>query len=396
MKYIEALKKYNEGSDKWCMPRKNSEDYLKIMKIMKKISNIKKSSSKYSHSFGSKSSINYEPRTKDYQILDHTPDIYLINAVGDGDCFINAIFDYGLYTCTLELIYNRLLHIESLILSKSAKYGEGIEKVKELFKGFSLMSLQEYIKKYNYNNNKNEYLKIVRRSLFQKENIKVPSKYSKLSKNLKYFTHRRKIDRGEEYDKERKMFTKSMKYIQVLYIYTFGKNIFLNRLNRYMDIAISTEGLEVLDWDHTLINYVKDKYYKQNGDLKSSIDINILLDEYMKIYAETKGYFTGNDQIFIFKIIFFKKIRIKGADDTIIPRIWLNNETIISLNKSIKVFKFLKKVQNKNSEKYKFIEKDNSKYIYISLLRDGEHYLLFVAKTQTKIHEFPKILNNSR
>jgi hypothetical protein len=46
MKYIEALKKYNEGSDKWCMPRKNSEDYLKIMKIMKKISNIKKSSSK--------------------------------------------------------------------------------------------------------------------------------------------------------------------------------------------------------------------------------------------------------------------------------------------------------------------------------------------------------------
>jgi hypothetical protein len=116
----------------------------------------------------------------------------------------------------------------------------------------------------------------------------------------------------------------------------------------------------------------------------------------MKIYAETKGYFTGNDQIFIFKIIFFKKIRIKGADDTIIPRIWLNNETIISLNKSIKVFKFLEKVQNKNSEKYKFIEKDNSKYIYISLLRDGEHYLLFVAKTQTKIHEFPKILNNSR
>jgi hypothetical protein len=116
----------------------------------------------------------------------------------------------------------------------------------------------------------------------------------------------------------------------------------------------------------------------------------------MKIYTETKGYFTGNDQIFIFKIIFFKKIRIKGGDDTIIPRIWLNNETIVSLNKSTKVFKFLEKVQNKNSEKYKFIEKDNSKYIYISLLRDGEHYLLFVAKTQTKINEFPKILNNSR
>ena len=43
MKYIDALKKYNEGSDKWCMPRKGSEDYLKIISIMKRISNIKKS-----------------------------------------------------------------------------------------------------------------------------------------------------------------------------------------------------------------------------------------------------------------------------------------------------------------------------------------------------------------
>jgi hypothetical protein len=43
MKYIDALKKYNEGSDKWCMPRKGSEDYLKIIRMMKKISNIKKS-----------------------------------------------------------------------------------------------------------------------------------------------------------------------------------------------------------------------------------------------------------------------------------------------------------------------------------------------------------------
>jgi hypothetical protein len=43
MKYIEALKKYNEGSDKWCMPRKGTEDYFKIINLMNKISNIKKS-----------------------------------------------------------------------------------------------------------------------------------------------------------------------------------------------------------------------------------------------------------------------------------------------------------------------------------------------------------------
>ena len=41
MKCIDALKKYNENSDKWCMPRKGSEDYLKIINIMKKISIIK-------------------------------------------------------------------------------------------------------------------------------------------------------------------------------------------------------------------------------------------------------------------------------------------------------------------------------------------------------------------
>ena len=41
MKYIDALKKYNEGKDKWCMPRKGSEDYLNIIKIVKKVSKNK-------------------------------------------------------------------------------------------------------------------------------------------------------------------------------------------------------------------------------------------------------------------------------------------------------------------------------------------------------------------
>ena len=37
MKYIDALKKYNEGKDRWCTPRKGSADYLKIRKMMKEI-----------------------------------------------------------------------------------------------------------------------------------------------------------------------------------------------------------------------------------------------------------------------------------------------------------------------------------------------------------------------
>ena len=34
MKYIDALKKYNEGKDRWCTPRKGTEDYKKILKLM--------------------------------------------------------------------------------------------------------------------------------------------------------------------------------------------------------------------------------------------------------------------------------------------------------------------------------------------------------------------------
>ena len=40
MKYIDALRKYNEGKDKWCSPRKGSEDYLNIIKMVNKISKV--------------------------------------------------------------------------------------------------------------------------------------------------------------------------------------------------------------------------------------------------------------------------------------------------------------------------------------------------------------------
>jgi hypothetical protein len=46
MKYIDALKKYNEGKDKWCTPRKGSVDYLKIRKMMKEIASAASASPK--------------------------------------------------------------------------------------------------------------------------------------------------------------------------------------------------------------------------------------------------------------------------------------------------------------------------------------------------------------
>jgi len=46
MKYIEALKKYNEGKNKWCMPRKGSSDYIIIKKMVDKNYQEKKVSAK--------------------------------------------------------------------------------------------------------------------------------------------------------------------------------------------------------------------------------------------------------------------------------------------------------------------------------------------------------------
>ena len=43
MKWIEALKKYNQGKEEWCIPKKGSNEYNQVMNIMKpeeKIENI--------------------------------------------------------------------------------------------------------------------------------------------------------------------------------------------------------------------------------------------------------------------------------------------------------------------------------------------------------------------
>jgi hypothetical protein len=72
-KYIDALKKYNEGSDKWCMPRKGSEDYLKIRSMMNKISQI--------------SQISEISKIKMKDKLD------LLNVSGrNNNCFFNSIY----------------------------------------------------------------------------------------------------------------------------------------------------------------------------------------------------------------------------------------------------------------------------------------------------------------
>jgi len=97
-------------------------------------SNVQKkttSQSKYSHSYKSSSS-HKSMRLNNIKIDSDNSELLLINAIGDGDCFINAVFDYGLYTGKLSDIYERLKHLELLIASVQ-KYKDSIDKVKSFF-----------------------------------------------------------------------------------------------------------------------------------------------------------------------------------------------------------------------------------------------------------------------
>lgn len=73
MKYIDALRKYNEGKDKWCTPRKGTEDYLKI-RVMMRMKSKSSSSSKQS-------------------IAKQKDTLELLNVSGrNNNCFFNSIY----------------------------------------------------------------------------------------------------------------------------------------------------------------------------------------------------------------------------------------------------------------------------------------------------------------
>jgi len=74
MKYIEALRKYNEGKNKWCMPRKGSSDYITIKRMIDKNYQEKMVSAKLKTSAKSstkslKNSDIYKSLSKDNRII---------------------------------------------------------------------------------------------------------------------------------------------------------------------------------------------------------------------------------------------------------------------------------------------------------------------------------------
>jgi len=332
-----------------------------------------KSQSKYSHSYNSKSSRSLS--LSNYITNDNNSELLLINPIGDGDCFINAIFDYGVYTGNLSNIYDRLIHFE-LLIENLPKYKDSINKAKSLFGGspkLDKLTSEEYAK-ILYNTLIKESDKD---TAYFKDRYKIPE-----TQLLTCYNHPLPEDRNEkskEYEIERKKFIKFMKYIQVLYVYTYGYKFIIKKLTNIFSIATTADLLGSFDFDINFVEYIKKKYYNINGILKQHIDIPTFLDDYMNFYAKTEGYYTTGDQISIFKKIFFKKLKLRNSDESI-PCFWLNYEFHDNISLSTKEIKFMKTLR-KSAE-----EVDNNKK-FISIIRDGEHFKLFMYRYQAIIVE---------
>ena len=353
----------------------NTEINLINEKIRDKMSssNVQKktmSQSKYSHSYKSSSSLE-SMLLNNININSDNSELLLINAIGDGDCFINAVFDYGLYTGKLSDIYERLIHLELLIASVQ-KYKDSIDKVKSFFvENPELDKLKT-----------GEYATILENKLIKetdkdtkafKEKYKVPEEQILMCYHHPYPEERQSL--SKEYEIEREKFINFMKYIQVLYIYTYGNKIIIDRLTKIFHIAKNADLLDSFDFDTTFIEYVKKKYYNSRGELKEPINIPDFLDDYMKFYARTNGYYSGQDQILIFKKIFFKKLKLKSSEQPI-PCFWLNYESVGHIKLSTKKIKFMKIL-------HESLEEEEKNKNFISIIRDGEHFKLFLYRDQT-------------
>jgi hypothetical protein len=297
-------------------------------------------------------------------------ELLLINAIGDGDCFINAVFDYGLYTGKLSDIYDRLINLE-LLIANVQKYKNSIDKVKSFF--VENPKLDKLTRE--------EYTTILENELIKesdkdtkafKKKYKVPEEQILMCYHHPYPKDRKIL--SKEYEIERKKFINFMKYIQVLYIYTYGNKIIIKKLTEIFNIAKNADLLDSFDFDTTFIEHVKSNYYNRKGELKEPINIPDFLDDYMKFYARTNGYYSGQDQILIFKKIFFKKLKLKSSGQPI-PCFWLNYDSVGHINLSIKNIKFMKTLQES-------LEEDKNKN-FISIIRDGEHFKLFLYRDQT-------------
>jgi hypothetical protein len=408
-----------------------------------------KSPSSKNHSFKSKSPPTVEkPVFKIVKTEDGTHrKVYLIDAKDDGLCFINAIFDYLLYSDKLSIMYERLLAIEKLIL-KQDKYKKDKSYIQEI-RVFALIKM-EIKKKYDplelliqtaIDNdsdleNKNEKGQLIRLSGIQIESDNPKYEdytqlyYTDTAKKVEHLGHPKR--EPETYKKRRINFAISMKYVLALYILSYGKNKFTDIITDAIKNTLFAE-IENPDnspdpyrneWNQNLLDYYharyKNKYdegiaeiYRISDEaVATPTDIAEFVYQYVFEYMSDDNKFYANQTLIImFEKILFKKLSYK--DGTLIPRFWLEIEKAINeplrraaagrvpkegeyleLRENAKFTRVLSKYRFRTREEAdaegitstKYIHIENSHDNYISLLCDENrtHYLAFLLEEELK------------
>ena len=370
-----------------------------------------------SHSFKSNSPYNDEKPEFDIEgDVRNPPEVYLIDNKNDGLCFLNAIFDYLLYSGKLSIMYERLLAIEELILGQE-KYKNDISYIQQIrnvafinigFKGrydiLEQLLIPTAIEKNSELMEKKEQGQLIR---LEGTNM---LKFTDNKDKIKHLGHPFGNDTKPYYENQRLIFAKSMKYIVALYILSYGKSKFTDIITGaikntlFVEVAEGSTDPYRNEWNQKLLNYFHDRYEivydtkgipeihrKTDGAVATQEDIAELVYQYVLEYMKDNYFFANQTLITMFKKVLFKKI--KDAKGKNIPRFWLEIATARTEYQDLRATNIFDRVLNK----YRFKTLPDGKYIhtdnydnYISLLCDNNrtHYLLFLLKKEIKYDVF--------
>lgn len=295
--------------------------------------------------------------------------LVLINAVGDGDCFINAIFDYGLYTNKIDKIYIKIFYLINNILEKYKDH-QNYEIIKQINENFILLK-----DKHKFNLIKNDdNLNIINKSLFLVKPI--PEQYTKRINIQKYYTHKNydvndPNGRSEIYENHRFMFIKYMKFIYALYSLTINFESFREGLkNHYFHEEFNQETLKELPKE--LVDFITEKYYIGNI-LKKNTNFDKLTIQYICKFYIGDNIYSSKMEISRFQEMFKEPITDSNYipeeyEDHIVDNSFQGDKFFISEKKLINIM---------NGDDYKKKYKKDKNVHNITVIHENEdHFLL--------------------
>lgn len=292
-----------------------------------------------------------QPPHQQKNLSKSTRKLVLINAVGDGDCFINAIFDYGLYTNKINKIYKKINYLKNFIFKYYANH-QNYKFVTNIHKNFNIKH--------------DNILNIINKSLYLINPI--PDKYTNRINIKKYYSHQDENDSRKLYDHHRINFILTMKYIWALYSLTINFKDFRDSLqNRYFLKKFNSDTEK--DLPEEIVNFIKTKYY-MNNRLIHNINFDYLTIDYiLQFYKETNIYSSH------IEISRFARMFMEPITDSIYKDSEHITDTSFDGDKFFIDYKLL--INIKKGDDYKKEHKDGIKEHNISVINEnGNHFLL--------------------